>query len=79
VLELLLGGVEIPVPAGEAEPIAALAAACGSRHRLREEPVNLSGYAASGLPAMAMGRGIEDDPLFFAAALAAGGALRGKG
>jgi hypothetical protein len=79
VMELLLGTVEVPVPAGEAEPIAVLAEACGGRHRLREEAVDLAGYAASGLPARTMGRGIEDDPLFFAAALAAGGALRGKG
>jgi hypothetical protein len=79
VIELLLGAVEVPVPAGEAESIAVLSDACGGRHRLREESVDLAGYAASGLPARTMGRGIDDDPLFFAAALAAGGALRGKG
>ncbi len=79
VMQLLLGAVVVPVPAGEAVPIAVLAEACGWRHRLREEPVDLAGYAASGLPAKTMGRGIEEDPLFFAAALAAGGALRGKG
>jgi hypothetical protein len=38
-------------------------------------PVDLAGYAASGLPARAMGRTIADDPLFFAAPLAAGAAL----
>ena len=37
--------------------------------------MDLPGYAASELPARTMGRGIEDDPLFFAAALAAGAAL----
>ncbi len=79
VMQLLLGAVEVPVPAGEAVPIAVLAEACGWRHRLREEQVDLAGYAESGLPARTMGRGIGDDPLFFAAALAAGGALRGKG
>jgi hypothetical protein len=83
VIELLLGAVEVTVPAaaGESgtEAIAALEEACGSRHRLREEAVDLAGYAASGLPARTMGRGIDQDPLFFAAALAAGGALRGKG
>ena len=31
--------------------------ACGGRHRLREAPVDLDGYAASGLPARTMGRG----------------------
>jgi hypothetical protein len=41
--------------------------------------VDLPGYAASGLPAKTMGRSLEEDPLFFAAALAAGAALRRKG
>jgi hypothetical protein len=79
VMQMLLAGVEVPVPAGEAVPIAILAEPCGWRHRLREEEVDLAAYAASGLPSETMGRGIEDDPLFFAAALAAGAALRRKG
>jgi Protein of unknown function (DUF3866) len=79
VMRMLLGGVEVPVPAGEAVPIAVLAGAAGWRHRLRQEEVDLAGYAASGLPAETMGRGLDDDPLFFAAALAAGAALRRKG
>jgi hypothetical protein len=79
VLELLLGAVEIPVPTNEPVPIAVLATAAGWRHRLREAPVDLAGYAATGLPARTMGRGLEEDPLFFAAALAAGAALRRKG
>jgi Protein of unknown function (DUF3866) len=79
VLELLLGAVEVPVPSGEAVAIAVLAQAAGWRHHLREQPVDLPGYAKSGLPARTMGRGIDEDPLFFAAALAAGGALRRKG
>ncbi len=37
--------------------------------------IDLDGYAASGLPARTMGRTIEEDPLFFAAPLAAGRAL----
>ena len=78
-MQLLLGPVEVPVPAGEAVPIAVLAEASGWRHRLREVEVDLPGYAASGLPARTMGRGLDEDPLFFAAALAAGGALRSKG
>ncbi len=48
---------------------------CGGRHDLAVESIDLSGYAASGLPARTMGRTIEEDPLFFAAALAAGPAL----
>jgi Protein of unknown function (DUF3866) len=79
VLQLLLGAVEIPVPANEPVPIAVLATAAGWRHRLREAPVDLPAYAASGLPAKTMGRGLAEDPLFFAAALAAGAALRRKG
>lgn len=79
VLELLLGAVEIPVPTNEPVPIAILATAAGWRHRLREAPVDLAGYAAIGLPAKTMGRSLEQDPLFFAAALAAGAALRRKG
>jgi hypothetical protein len=79
VLELLLGGVEVPVPAGEQAPVAALADAAGSRHRLREAPVDLDGYEASGLPARTMGRTLAEDPLFFAAPLAAGACLRYKG
>jgi hypothetical protein len=82
VLELLLGGVEVPVPAGGgvgaaqlAKVTAQLAAAAGWRHRLREAPVDLESYAATGLPAQTMGRALAEDRLFFAAALAAGWAL----
>jgi hypothetical protein len=79
VLQLLLGAVEIPVPSNEPVPIAILATAAGWRHHLREAPVDLAGYAATDLPAKTMGRSLEEDPLFFAAALAAGAALRRKG
>ena len=79
VMQLLLGGVGVPVPSSEPVPIAVLATAAGWRHRLHEETVDLAGYTASGLPARTMGRGIGEDPLFFAAPLAAGAALRRKG
>jgi hypothetical protein len=46
-----------------------------TRHDWRRASVDLPGYAASGLPAQTMGRSLTQDPLFFAAALAAGGAL----
>ncbi len=72
VLELLLGGVEIPVPTGNLEVAAQLTSAAPDRHQLQEAKPDLPGYAASGLPARVMGRGIEEDRLFFAAALAAG-------
>ncbi len=46
-----------------------------TRHDWRRATVNLPGYAASGLPAQTMGRGLTQDPLFFGAALAGGAAL----
>jgi Protein of unknown function (DUF3866) len=75
VLQMLLGSVEIVVPSGNPVVTAQLAEVAAWRHKLREAPADLAGYAASGLPAHTMGRGLEDDPLFFAAALAAGSLL----
>jgi hypothetical protein len=91
VLSLLLATVRVPVPEVEIEgwPIGdegteaaalpsvldALHEVCGDRHDVTVEPVDLAAYAESGLPARTMGRGIADDPLFFAAPLAAGRAL----
>ena len=82
VLELLLGAVEVPLPAGAAtlwpadggDPRAAI----GVPHRVSEHPVDLDGYAASGLSTRTMGRDLADDRLFFAAPLAAGAALKGS-
>ena len=48
---------------------------CGGRHDIAVERIDLAGYADSGLPRTTMGRSIDEDPLFFAAALAAGRAL----
>lgn len=79
VLKMLLAPVEIPVPAGNPVVTALLAEAAAWRHRLHETPVDLVGYSRSGLPAKTMGRALEEDPLFFAAPLAAGAALRHKG
>lgn len=75
VLELLLGGVGVPLPADHPEAAAQLADAAGNRHQLHEAQPSLAGYAAAGLPARTMGRGIEEDKLFFSAALAAGHVL----
>ena len=50
---------------------------CGGRHDIAVQRIDLDGYASSGLPTRTMGRSIEEDPLFFAAALAAGRALAG--
>jgi len=83
VLELLLGGVEVATPAGDlpggAEAKRYLTEAAGERHRLREVDVDLAAYRAAGLPAMTMGRSIDEDPLFFAAPLAAGTFLARRG
>jgi hypothetical protein len=46
-----------------------------TRHDWRRAPVDLPAYAASGLSADTMGRGLTEDPLFFGAALAGGFAL----
>jgi hypothetical protein len=46
-----------------------------ARHDWRSAAVDLPGYAASRLPAETMGRGLGEDPLFFAAALAGGSVL----
>jgi hypothetical protein len=46
-----------------------------ARHDWRRASIDLPSFAASGLSAETMGRGLAADPLFFGAALAAGGAL----
>jgi hypothetical protein len=66
VLELLLAPVTVALPTGVEIP------AWGSRHEWRSGRADLDGYRASGLPATTMGRTLEEDPAFFAAALAAG-------
>ena len=76
VLELLLAPVDVAVPEGEDKIQAALEEAPG-QHRLRTAPVDLDAYAASGLPTSTMGRSLQEDPLFFAAPLAAGLLLTG--
>jgi Protein of unknown function (DUF3866) len=75
VLELLLGRVGVPAPAGDPETAAKLADATGDRHQLHEAQPDLAGYSSAGLPAQTMGRTIDEDPLFFAAPLAAGAFL----
>ncbi|MEA2154376.1 MAG: hypothetical protein QOE11_516 [Solirubrobacteraceae bacterium] len=65
VLDLLLAPVVVAVPDGEP-------AQHPGGHEWVQAPADLEGYAASGLPTRSMGR---EDPLFFAAGLAAGGAL----
>jgi hypothetical protein len=91
VLDLLLEPVTVALPAGMRSPVGAdLLAALGgghapplevdrpariSRHDWRRAAVDLPAFAASGLPAETMGRGLTEDPLFFGAALAGGTVL----
>jgi hypothetical protein len=81
VLELLLKPVTLAVPPGvrlfdEMDGIgAALDAARARGHAVVEAAADVEGYRASGLPTRTMGRTLDEDRLFFAAALAAGGAL----
>lgn len=81
VLELLLRPVTLAVPPGvrvfgEMDGIeAALDAARAAGHEIEEADVDVEGYRASGLPTRTMGRTLDEDRLFFAAALAAGGVL----
>ena len=72
VLDLLLAPVDIAAPESDDAVLGALKAAGGGRHRLRTAPIDLDAYAASGLPTHTMGRSLDEDPLFFAAPLAAG-------
>ncbi len=76
VLELLLAPLDVAVPEDEDGIQAALEEAPGT-HRLRFAPVDLDAYSASGLPSRTMGRSLQEDPLFFAAPLAAGTLLTG--
>lgn len=76
VLELLLGEVDVPVPdvdlPGATEARRYLTEATADRHNLHSVPADLEGYSASGLSTRTMGRDLSEDPLFFAAPLAAG-------
>jgi hypothetical protein len=83
VLDLLLRPVTVAVPApATGEALADLDAAQRALepvrqagHAVRTLAVELEAYRASGLPTRTMGRSLDKDRLFFAAALAAGAAL----
>jgi hypothetical protein len=76
VLELLLAQVTVALPAGvEAAELDGLPPASLARHDWRSVAVDTDAFAASGLAADTMGRGVDEDPLFFGAALAAGAVL----
>ena len=76
VLRLLLAPVSVASPAGAGA--AELERISAGRHDVVVERADLEGYAASGLAAKTMGRGIDEDPDFFAAALAGGRLLASR-
>jgi Protein of unknown function (DUF3866) len=75
VLRLLLASVRVPVPATDPAAVELVRKACGERHEVLPREVDVDGYATSGLSATHMARSIDEDRLFFAAALAAGDGL----
>jgi hypothetical protein len=73
VLELLLAPVTVALPRGNDD-----VARPGRNHDWVAVDADLEGYRTSGLPAKTMGRTLDEDPPFFAAALAAGSVLATK-
>jgi hypothetical protein len=68
VLEMMLRPALVALPAGDVYVLP-------GAHEARAAETDLEGYRASGLPARTMGRGIDDDELFFRASLAGGTVL----
>src|SRR5438067_515590 len=73
VLDLLLAPVTVALAAGMTANVKRPARI--DRHDWRRARVDLPAFAAAGLPAATMGRGVAQDPIFFAAALAGGAVL----
>jgi hypothetical protein len=73
----LLAPVTIPIPLDQPAVAEGLKAAFAESedHTLVEVSVSIDAYAGTGLSSRTMDRSIEEDPLFFAAPLAAGRAL----
>lgn len=69
VLELLLRPALVALPDATELP---------GEHEVRVGAADLDGYRASGLPARTMGRGPDQDELFFRASLAGGSVLAGE-
>ncbi|WP_372789752.1 DUF3866 family protein [Paraconexibacter sp.] len=77
VLRLLLAPVDVALPSGlesgaEPDVPSPLTVVQDTGHQPHELPADLPGYRATGLPARTMGRSIDEDPPFFAAALVCG-------
>jgi hypothetical protein len=70
VLAMMLRPALVALPPGEAARELP-----GPGHEPRTGEADLDGYLASGLPARTMGRGPDEDELFFRAALAGGSVL----
>ena len=68
VLRLMLRPATVALPPG-------IHANLPGEHEAREGAADLDGYLASGLPARTMGRGPDEDELFFRASLAGGSVL----
>lgn len=68
VLDLVLAPIVVAAPPEGAPE---------TEHEVRTGSADLDGYRASGLSATTMGRSLEEDPLFFSAALAGGDVLAG--
>jgi hypothetical protein len=75
VLRMLLAPVRVPVPADDVAAHDLLDEACAPSHELWGRDAAVEEYRESGLPTSHMERPIEEDRLFFAAALAAGDGL----
>lgn len=75
VLRLLLAPVTVAIPEGADGLAAEISGSSLGLHKVESAPVDLDGYAASGLSTTTMGRALADDPLFFEAPLAAGARL----
>jgi hypothetical protein len=89
VLGLMLAPALVALPPGrEGEPLPGPRAGRGARpapgdgsaprHEPRAGAADLDGYVASGLPASTMGRGPDEDALFFRASLTGGTVLAGE-
>jgi hypothetical protein len=68
VLRLMLRPAVVAIPEG-------IHANLPGEHEAREGTADLAGYRSSGLPIRTMGRGLEEDELFFRASLAGGSVL----
>lgn len=71
VLGLMLRPALVALPPGEEPQLP-------GEHEPRVGAADLDGYRASGLPARTMGRGPDEDELFFRASLAGGSVLAGE-